>query len=105
MGKVLSVASVRVTKLLKFALVGCSGSGLNLCLFFLLVDREGMDPTAGAVICFVVAVTWNYFLNSAWTFRAHVKGERPSPGRYFRFVAWDSPEVASVPRRKPMHDQ
>ena len=76
-----------MAKLLKFALVGCSGSGLNLCLFFLLVDREGMDPTAGAVACFVVAVTWNYFLNSAWTFRAHVKGERPSPARYLRFVA------------------
>ena len=76
-----------MTKLLKFALVGCSGCGLNLCLFFLLVDRRCLDPTAGAVACFVVAVTWNYFLNSAWTFRAQVGGERLSPGRYLRFVA------------------
>lgn len=81
------LVSVHVARLLKFALVGCSGSGLNLGLFFLLVDRGGMDPTVGAVACFVVAVTWNYFLNRAWTFRAQVKGERPSSGRYLRFVA------------------
>lgn len=76
-----------MVKLLKFALVGGSGSVLNLGLFFLLVDEAGMDPTAGAVICFAVAVTWNYFLNNLWTFRAQIEDEKPSMGRYLRFVA------------------
>ncbi len=76
-----------MAKFLKFALVGGSGSMINLGLFFLLVDRGRMDPTAGAVICFAVAVTWNYFLNNVWTFRAQIGGEKPSVGRYLRFMA------------------
>jgi len=76
-----------MAKFLKFTLVGGSGSVLNLGLFFLLVDRGRLDPTAGAVVCFAVAVTWNYLLNNSWTFRAQIQGERPSMGRYLRFVA------------------
>ena len=76
-----------MAKFLKFTLVGGSGSVLNLGLFFLLVDRGRLDPTAGAVVCFVVAVTWNYFVNNVWTFRAQIQGEKPSMGRYLRFVA------------------
>ena len=76
-----------MAKFLKFTLVGGSGTVLNLGLFFLLVDRGRLDPTAGAVVCFVVAVTWNYFVNNVWTFRAQIEGEKPSMGRYLRFVA------------------
>ena len=76
-----------MVKLLKFSLVGGSGSVLNLGLFFLLVDRGRLDPTAGAVVCFVVAVTWNYFVNNVWTFRAQIQDEKPSMERYLRFVA------------------
>ena len=74
-------------RFLKFVLVGGSGTVLNLGLFFLLVDRGRLDPTAGAVVCFAVAVTWNYFLNNSWTFRAQIRDERLSMGRYLRFVA------------------
>lgn len=75
-----------MAKLIKFALVGGSGTLVNLCLFFLLVDRGGMIPTIGAVLCFALAVTWNYVLDHLWTFRAQVDGEPPSVPRYLRFV-------------------
>jgi putative flippase GtrA len=74
-------------KLLRFALVGGSGAVLNLGVFFLLVDREGLDPTGAAVMCFALAVTSNYVLNHAWTFHAQIESEKPSVGRYVRFVA------------------
>ena len=76
-----------MVKFLKFVLVGGSGTALNLSLFFLLVDRGGMDPTAGAAICFALAVTSNYLLNQIWTFQTQIEGEKPSVGRYARFVA------------------
>ena len=76
-----------MVKLLKFALVGGSGTVLNLGLFLLLVDGGGVDPTVGAVFCFAAAVTWNYLLNHIWTFRTQIEGEAPSARRYVRFVA------------------
>lgn len=73
-------------RLLKFALVGGSGTLINLSLFVLLVDRGGVNPTVGAVLCFAIAVTSNYLLDHLWTFRTQIAGERPSLSRYVRFV-------------------
>lgn len=73
-------------RLVKFTLVGGSGTLINLGLFSLLVDRGGANPTLGAVLCFAVAVTWNYLLDHLWTFRIQMGGEAPSGTRYLRFV-------------------
>jgi len=76
-----------MAKLLRFAVVGGLGTALNLGLFYLLADLGRVSPSVAAVLCFAAAVTSNYLLNHAWTFRAEMDGERPSPGRYVRFVA------------------
>ena len=73
-------------RLLKFAAVGASGTLLNLGLFFPLVDRGGVPPSVGSVLCFAAAVTWNYLLDHLWTFRVQTAGQRPSVRRYLRFV-------------------
>ncbi len=76
-----------MVKLLEFALVGGSGTVLNLGLFYLLVDRGRANPSAAAVLCFLVAVTSNYLLNHIWTFRAQIGAEKLSVRRYLRFAA------------------
>lgn len=75
-----------MVKFLKFALVGGTGTVLNLSLFFLLVDLGRLGHTTGAVVCFVVAVTWNYLLNHLWTFQHQIVGEKPSLTRYIQFI-------------------
>lgn len=79
-----------MVKLIKFALVGGSGTLVNLSLFYSLVDRGGMSPTIGAVLCFLLAVTLNYFFDHLWTFRDQIAGEPPSAARYLRFVGVSS---------------
>ena len=76
-----------MAKLLKFALVGGSGTVLNLGLFLLLVDGGKMSPTLGAVLCFAAAVTSNYLLNHIWTFQTQIGCGGPSAARYLRFIA------------------
>jgi len=74
-----------VAQLLRFALVGGLGSLTNLVLFFLLVDRLGMAPFLGLLVCFGVAVSQNYALNELWTFATHGEG-RLAWVRYGKFV-------------------
>jgi putative flippase GtrA len=57
-------------QLLRFGLVGLSGYGVNLTVFFLLVDLAGFNHRSGATVAFMVAVMNNFLLNRHWTFAA-----------------------------------
>ena len=68
-------------QLLRFALVGLSGYGVNLTAFYLLVSVWGADHRSGAAVAFLTAVTNNFVWNRHWTFtatggRAHVQAWR-----------------------------
>ena len=56
-------------QLFKFGLVGGSGYVINLIAFTVLVDGAGVHHLAAAVLSFCLAVTNNFLLNRAWTFR------------------------------------
>lgn len=56
-------------ELAKFCLVGASGYVINLLVYAGLI-ATGTNFIAAAVGSFLVAVTNNYLLNRAWTFRA-----------------------------------
>ncbi len=56
-------------QLFKFGLVGGSGYVINLIAFTVLVQAAGVHHIAAAVLSFGLAVTNNYLLNRAWTFR------------------------------------
>jgi dolichol-phosphate mannosyltransferase len=76
-----------VKQFTQFAVVGGLGTVTNLVCFFLLVDLRGLDPFAGALVAFAVAVTQNYALNELWTFNPD-RSNRLSGWRYFKFVAF-----------------
>jgi dolichol-phosphate mannosyltransferase len=56
-------------KLIRFALVGGSGTILNLGMLFILTDLVKLAPAVSYVVVFVIVVSSNYYLNSIWTFK------------------------------------
>jgi putative flippase GtrA len=56
-------------QLVRFCLVGSSGYVLNLAVFSIAVEYLGLQYPLAAVCAYVVAVTNNFTLNRAWTFR------------------------------------
>jgi dolichol-phosphate mannosyltransferase len=55
-------------QLAKFCVVGATGYGINLFVYWLLIS-SGVHYLAAAVCSFLVAVTNNYVWNRQWTFR------------------------------------
>lgn len=53
-----------------FCLVGGSGLVVDYAVLVPLTELAGWDPRAAAVVAFAVAVTWNYWLNRRFTFKA-----------------------------------
>lgn len=54
----------------KFGVVGASGYVTNLVVYALLLNGVGLHYLAAATGSFLVAASWNYWLNRNWTFRA-----------------------------------
>lgn len=57
-------------QLFQFAVVGASGYVVNLLVFALLTEIGDLHHVVAAIGAFCVAVTNNFALNRAWTFRA-----------------------------------
>jgi putative flippase GtrA len=57
-------------QLFKFAIVGGTGYVVNLIVFGLLAEGAGIHHLLAAIGAFCVAVSNNFALNRAWTFRA-----------------------------------
>jgi dolichol-phosphate mannosyltransferase len=56
-------------QLLKFSVVGASGTAINFAVYSSLVKGAQTHYLLAATISFLVAVTSNYLLNRHWTFR------------------------------------
>jgi putative flippase GtrA len=69
-------------QLVKFALVGASGYGVNLVAFAVLIS-VGVHYGIASVGAFTVAVTSNYCWNRLWTFRADRGGVVHQGVRFF----------------------
>lgn len=65
--KVLTLLS-RYQRLVKFCLVGASGTVVNLGVLYLLTDMIGLHYLVSNVAAFICSVTNNFAWNSLWTF-------------------------------------
>jgi putative flippase GtrA len=75
-------------ELVKFGVTGGLGTITNLAIFYVLADRLHFLPQAVSVLCFIVAGTQNYFINSAWTFnRKDSDNERPTFRKWILFMS------------------
>ncbi len=70
----------------KFCVVGSVGVFVNLLVYTLCLYVAQMHYMVAATLSFVVAVTNNFFLNQAWTFRGRFKVTGIVP-RYARFFS------------------
>jgi putative flippase GtrA len=57
-------------ELVRFLVVGASGTAVNLVTFAILVEGLGLHHLPGATIAFLLAVTNNFWWNRHWTFGA-----------------------------------
>ncbi|GLU31370.1 hypothetical protein Busp01_12120 [Trinickia caryophylli] len=60
-----------LAQFMRFGVVGALGTLVNLAVFALLVEHWHVDHNVGACAAFLAAVTHNYAINRAWTFRSH----------------------------------
>lgn len=75
----------------KFAVVGASGTLVNLGVIQLLYNMYGLPYPLTLLAAFEASLTWNYLLHDAWTFR----GLRP-PGARSKVLYWLHYHVASA---------
>lgn len=61
-------------QLVRFGVVGGTGFVVNLVIFWLLVHPAGIDYRLAAIGAYLVAVSNNFVLNRAWTFRHDAAG-------------------------------
>jgi len=70
------------TQLAKFCVVGAIGYAINLAVYDAIL-RTGVHYLVAATCSFLVAVTNNYVLNRAWTFRDRRRGVASQGARFF----------------------
>lgn len=61
-------------QLARFGVVGGSGFGVNLVVFWTLVHPAGVDYRLASIAAYLVAVTNNFSWNRLWTFRDDAAG-------------------------------
>jgi dolichol-phosphate mannosyltransferase len=69
----------------RFLIVGGSGTVVNMAIFVACTDLVAVNYLVASVLAFLCAVTWNYYWNRRWTFRA--AGQPGAARQYVRFVA------------------
>ncbi|MCL5788439.1 MAG: GtrA family protein [Candidatus Marsarchaeota archaeon] len=74
--------------LLRFMIVGASGVGINLLMLKLQVYLLNIQPSLGVPLAFEGSVSWNYLLNSKFTF-----GE--GANKPVRFVLYNLSSIGS----------
>jgi dolichol-phosphate mannosyltransferase len=73
-------------QLLKFSVVGATGTAVNFAVYTTLVKGAAVHYLLAATISFLVAVTSNYLWNRHWTFRG-MRGHFAYQGLRFFIVA------------------
>ncbi|MCT6665790.1 GtrA family protein [Enterobacter mori] len=67
----------------RYVSVGVINTALHWLSFAVLLHFFGANQAVANVIAFCIAVTFSFFANAKWTFKAQA-----TPGRYIAFVAF-----------------
>jgi putative flippase GtrA len=70
-------------KLFRFGVVGGVCVGLNVFVFWVLVDKIGVDYLIVTAIAFFLVGSFGYFLNRIWTFDSRDGGIATELSRFF----------------------
>jgi putative flippase GtrA len=75
-------------RLLRFGLVGCLNTAVDLATFILLLEVAGLHLLLANTAGVLAGATNSYLLNKLWTFRDPSRG-RANLERYLRFLAFN----------------
>jgi dolichol-phosphate mannosyltransferase len=64
---------VRAPRFIRFGVVGCLGTLVNMIILYLLVHYGGWNQLAAAVVATEGAIGFNFVMNDSWTFRQPVR--------------------------------
>ena len=79
------IAELHNNSFLRFLMVGALGTVVNVLIFFICADILHFNASFSAVIAFVIAVTQNYVLNHAWSFK-NIVNFRINRKSYVKYV-------------------
>ena len=74
-----------LNRILRFVVVGGTGTLVNLGLLALLKEKAGVYYLLAGAIAFEISVVWNFILNDRFTFKDRVKPEGNYLARLLRF--------------------
>lgn len=84
--KLEKTTGIPVKRLVKFSLVGGSGTGVNMGLFFFLNETLSMPYQISSIIAIETSIITNFILNSWWTWQDRQASRRKEKG--FRFLKY-----------------
>ena len=60
-------------RILKFAIVGISGVGVNMGMLFILTEYFHIPYLISSIIAIEISIVSNFFLNDLWTWKDRIK--------------------------------
>ncbi|MBW4522034.1 MAG: glycosyltransferase [Scytolyngbya sp. HA4215-MV1] len=78
-----------VARFMRFGVVGLSGVGVDLGIFYLLREFAGLALTRSAILSSEVAIITNFLLNDAWTFGDISSKQKGWKRRIKRFIKFN----------------
>jgi putative flippase GtrA len=75
----------RAKKLVKFSIVGGTGTIINLSIFYTFLVFFDFGHNFSAIFAFLIAVSSNFFFNSIWTFAGQSKRRFLKYKNYFNY--------------------
>lgn len=77
----LAIHFIRDNKIIiqKYMAVGLSSTVIDFGILFILTDFFYVHYLVSATIAFILAASYNYFLNRSWTFRSNGKKRKQLP--------------------------
>jgi dolichol-phosphate mannosyltransferase len=60
-------------RILKFAIVGLSGVGVNMGMLFVLTDYFHIPYLISSILAIEISIISNFFLNDLWTWKDRIK--------------------------------
>jgi len=65
---------IKLSKLLKFMLVGASGTVANLLVMYILLYLLGLSKSISSIAGIEAGLLWNFVFNETWTFESGFRG-------------------------------
>jgi putative flippase GtrA len=82
--KIPALNSGNLNYFVRYSIVGGSATLVDISILYLLVDIINLHLLISIFISFILAATWNFFINKIWTFKCSKKNIQT---QYLQFIS------------------